>query len=168
MKSFKNILFSAFLTLGAFGAVTYTSCNKDECKDVVCQNGGTCSNGNCACPAGFEGNLCQDKTNVKYAGTYTAVDNIGSYIVTITADPSNPTKVLVKNLGDYGCTIGGDITWDGITSSTMLTINDTKCATTLNGSFNYSNVSNITTLTGSYTATYGATTDNINVVLTKN
>lgn len=167
MKPIKNILFSAMLTLGAFGAITYTACNKDECKDVVCQNGGTCDGGNCNCPAGYEGDRCQSKSNAKYVGTYTAVDAIGTYQVTITADPTDPSKVLVKNLGDYDCTVGGDITWNGITSATTLSINDTQCGTVMNGTFNYASASGITTLSGSYTATYGGTTDNISVVLTK-
>lgn len=168
MKPFKNILFSAMLTLGAFGAITYTACNKDECKDVVCQNGGSCSGGNCSCPAGFEGDRCQDKTNAKYTGTYTAIESSGTYVVTITADPTNPTKVLVKNLGNYGCTIGGDITYEGTTSSTVLSIDDTKCSTHMTSTLNYASAGGMTTLTGSYTATYDGTTDTYSVTLTKN
>jgi len=74
MKSIKNIALSALLTVGAFGAVTYTACNKDECKDVVCQNGGTCSGGNCTCTTGYEGNRCETASRAKFIKTWTATD----------------------------------------------------------------------------------------------
>src|SRR5579863_5442759 len=35
------------------------SCSADKCKNVTCQNGGTCSDGNCNCPAGWGGAACQ-------------------------------------------------------------------------------------------------------------
>lgn len=42
------------LTLGIL------SCTKsDPCEEVVCQNGGTCSDGTCNCPEGFAGTLCE-------------------------------------------------------------------------------------------------------------
>jgi hypothetical protein len=70
MKSIKNIALSAFLTVSAFGAVLYTSCTKDECKDVVCQNGGTCSEGTCTCPTGVGGTNCETIYRTTYVNTY--------------------------------------------------------------------------------------------------
>jgi hypothetical protein len=83
MKSFKQIALSAFITISAFGAVLYTSCNKDECKDVVCQNGGTCSGGTCTCATGYEGNNCETKSNAKFVKTWTASDKEASTTVTL-------------------------------------------------------------------------------------
>ena len=54
MKKF-NLLFVALI--GA-SALTFTSCT-DECKDVVCENGGICEDGNCDCPNGFSGVSCE-------------------------------------------------------------------------------------------------------------
>ena len=56
MKKF-NLLFVALI--GA-SALTFTSCT-DECKDVVCENGGTCDEetGACDCPANFYGESCE-------------------------------------------------------------------------------------------------------------
>lgn len=73
MKSIRNIAFSAFLTFAAFGAVTFTSCNKDECKDVNC-NTGTCneSDGSCTCPTGFEGTSCETEMRTKFYKNNTA------------------------------------------------------------------------------------------------
>ena len=34
------------------------SCSTDACKDVVCENGGTCVEGDCECPEGFGGADC--------------------------------------------------------------------------------------------------------------
>lgn len=77
MKSIKNIALGTILTFSAFGAVLYTSCSKDECKDVVCQNGGTCSEGNCTCPTGVGGTNCETIYRTTFANTYVGngVDN---------------------------------------------------------------------------------------------
>lgn len=34
------------------------SCTQDPCKDVVCENGGACFDGNCQCAPGFSGEDC--------------------------------------------------------------------------------------------------------------
>jgi hypothetical protein len=79
MKSIKHIALGAFLTISAFCAVLYTSCTKDKCKDVTCQNGGTCSDGNCVCPTGVTGTNCETLYRTSYANTYkgTGTDNSG-------------------------------------------------------------------------------------------
>lgn len=43
-------------------ACFFTAC-KDECDDIVCQNGGTCDNGICDCPSGFFGDNCESITD---------------------------------------------------------------------------------------------------------
>lgn len=79
MKSFKHIALTALLTAGSFGAVLYTSCNKDACKDVVCQNSGTCSDGKCTCVTGYTGTNCETIYRAGYANTYkgNGTDNLG-------------------------------------------------------------------------------------------
>jgi len=73
------------LAVGAFTMVTYTACNKDECKDVVCNNGGTCANGSCNCATGYEGTNCETETRAKFVKTWTASDK------DITNDDALPT-----------------------------------------------------------------------------
>ena len=41
----------------------------DPCKDVVC-GPGTCEDGTCICPDGYEGNSCETLTSEKYFGLY--------------------------------------------------------------------------------------------------
>jgi len=59
MKTFRYFLISFLLALTAFSTVTYTACNNDRCKNVVCQNGGSCLNAKCTCPSGFTGSKCE-------------------------------------------------------------------------------------------------------------
>jgi hypothetical protein len=74
----------------AVGTVLLNSCTQDPCKDVVCQNGGTCVAGNCDCVTGYEGDSCQTLSRAKFIGTW-AVDDDGTssgpanYNITVTA-----------------------------------------------------------------------------------
>jgi len=52
----KNLVFVVFLGFGLM--VTTQSCT-DECKDVTCQNGGTCDEGDCSCADGYSGDNCE-------------------------------------------------------------------------------------------------------------
>lgn len=175
MKSIRRIALTAAVVLSAFGAVTYTSCNKDECKDVVCANGGTCNteDGSCSCATGYEGTTCQTKVNAKFAGVWAVSETCSGtagtpYQVTITADATDPTKVLVSNLGNYGCTVGGVVAFDGTVNGVTLTIADNTCNYQMNatGTFNADGSISFT-----YTATYEIAgvgqTDNCNATLTK-
>lgn len=113
MKSIRNIAFSALLTLGAFSAVTYTACNKDACKDVVCNNGGTCVDGSCQCAAGFEGVTCdvQSRSRFLTSGTVaTWVVGLGQdgcynpgYNMTI-GPGANADEITITNFAGYGAT----------------------------------------------------------------
>lgn len=38
-----------------------SSCQKDPCSSVDCKNGGTCSDGTCECPEGFQGTDCSQQ-----------------------------------------------------------------------------------------------------------
>src|ERR1043165_540251 len=52
-------LLAGIITILVFAAVAYTSCKKDICHNVACLNGGYCKGGNCICPSGYTGSLCQ-------------------------------------------------------------------------------------------------------------
>ena len=57
MKFLKS---SLFVLIVFATALNIQSC-KDECDTVVCQNGGSCEEGICACPDGFSGANCETK-----------------------------------------------------------------------------------------------------------
>lgn len=106
MKSIRNIAFSALLAVGAFTTVTYTACNKDECKDVVCQNGGTCVTGNCNCATGYEGTNCETAVRAKFLKTWAASDkdiatttNLPTYSSIIVAGTAI-TEVKISKFSD--------------------------------------------------------------------
>lgn len=95
-------LLTAMLGVASMTMV-FTSCNNDECKDVVCENGGTCNStdGSCGCPAGYEGSTCailsRDKFIGTYSGTETCTDGNDTYGITISTN-SDPVKFTISNL----------------------------------------------------------------------
>lgn len=147
MNRIKNIAFSTLLAIGAFSAVTYTSCSKDDCEDVVCNNGGTCVGGSCACATGYEGSTCDTKTRDKFVGTWAGSDvcTSGTYTITLTiGSSSDDVSALVSNPGGFGTSV--TITGKVI-SSTQL-------------SFTNANVGGGRTLNGTMTFSGGTTTTN--------
>lgn len=112
MKPTRTILAAGMLTFGAFALTTYTSCSKSDknpCENVTCQNGGTCVNGSCNCPDGYEGANCQTASSAKFKGFFEATDDcpLGDregdalkYDVVINASNSNPVNVTVTGLGN--------------------------------------------------------------------
>ena len=69
MKKIKSLLIAACVTVAL--ATGISSCNTDKCKDVVCQNDGTCVEGTCDCAPGYFGNFCASSM----AGSYSAAEN---------------------------------------------------------------------------------------------
>lgn len=63
----KKTTFALLLVLITF-SFAISSC--DPCKDVDCKNGGTCDDGNCECPTGTEGSMCETVWRDGILGTY--------------------------------------------------------------------------------------------------
>lgn len=120
MKRIKNIAFSALLAIGAFGVVTFTACNEDECKDVVCSNGGTCSGGSCSCPVGYEGTSCQTLSSTKFVGSWrttteacTVSGSNSQYDIVVSASGTTAATLLISNLYDDSRTTTATLTGAG-------------------------------------------------------
>ncbi|MCW3121104.1 MAG: hypothetical protein JWQ38_596 [Flavipsychrobacter sp.] len=115
MKSFKQIALGVIIAVSAFGTVLYTSCTKDACKDVVCQNAGTCTDGKCTCPTGYEGTNCETKSRDKFVGTYVGTETctVGTdaYSITLAAN-SDALKLTYTNL--YNDNITATCTMTGL------------------------------------------------------
>lgn len=87
--------FCAAITLLITGLMIQ-SCG--DCKDITCQNGGTCDAGTCSCPTGYTGDLCQ------YANCSLA--NVCYVNSTCEADPTTGEALCVCNAGYEGDTCG--------------------------------------------------------------
>lgn len=133
MKQLRTIVLTAMLTVIAFSAVIYTSCNKNKCDKVVCLNLGACDAGNCICPTGFEGNRCQTLSRDKFIFTYSGGDSctrggINRYQIYMLAVLNDSVEMTMKNfLGNYQdsatCTIQStdSFTFIGSNNSTTYT-----------------------------------------------
>jgi len=153
MKSIKRIALGAFLTVSAFCTVLYTSCTKDECKDVTCQNGGTCSGGTCTCPTGYEGTSCETKSRDKFVGTYVGTEicttGTDTYNITVASNSDN-IKLTMSNLYNDNITAIGTM---AATDSFVFSGNQGGATFTGSGRLSTN------TLTVHYTLTNGVTTN---------
>jgi len=110
MKKMKMYLMTAILGVASLSMV-FTSCNTDECKDVVCVNSGVCNpdNGNCDCPTGYEGETCEILSRAKFINSAGwLADETGSnsgavpdFDVEIKANTINDNAVYIENVWDY-------------------------------------------------------------------
>lgn len=89
MKNWKSILitFCCFFTIA--GMVFFSACVKDPCLDLTCQNGGSCSDGFCQCPTGFEGAECDITAASRFVGTWKGADRCNNF-------PLNPSTVTIS------------------------------------------------------------------------
>lgn len=166
MKNLKTILLASVLTLGAFTATVFNSCNPDACKDIVCANGGTCTDGTCACPSGFEGTLCETQSLSKFlssnntAANYNFSDqggtSCGNYtgVFTTTRSAADTTRLILTNFGGFGATTSVYATVNGNSMTIPSQTIAGATSNTVSGFGTYSSG----VITGSYTNNDGSTT----------
>lgn len=70
MKLWKSALVTSFVIFSVFTSIVYTACTKDSCASLQCKNGGSCTDGFCHCPTGYEGTECGTKASDKFIGKY--------------------------------------------------------------------------------------------------
>lgn len=79
------------LTSG-FISATFSSCETEKCKTITCAHGGTCNDGVCACPTGYEGPQCETINRNRFLGIWTvtedgSISNAAQYPVAIEEGP---------------------------------------------------------------------------------
>jgi len=93
------------LAMALFGALTLQSCKKDPCKNVTCQNGGTCQDGNCRCSLPWEGSKCEvdarDKFVGFYRGTFNCGGSPGEEVFSIIKSSTTASRIIIGG-GIYG------------------------------------------------------------------
>ena len=92
MKFWKQLFLTCILLSGIAITILYTSCVKNVCDNVTCQNGGSCNSGVCRCPLGYENTQCQTLSITRYLGMYvgsTSCDNLVGTIDTVWVNPDN-------------------------------------------------------------------------------
>ncbi len=70
MKFWKHSLVAAAAFFCISSVVLYSSCTVDSCQTLLCRNGGTCADGFCRCPSGYEGTQCETLSSEKFKGMY--------------------------------------------------------------------------------------------------
>ncbi|MCC6185677.1 MAG: calcium-binding EGF-like domain-containing protein [Chitinophagaceae bacterium] len=109
-KSVKLILLSALGAVSILSTVSLSSCKRDKCKTVACQNASTCNEetGGCECAPGFEGTMCEVITRNKYVGDW-SVDESGTisprtnYLIAIENSlipGATPADVQITNMNN--------------------------------------------------------------------
>lgn len=74
------------------------------CENVYCLNGGSCLDGRCICPDGYEGESCEIKWNERFIGDYHAYDDCYTgagdfYNSQISAVVTSPDMIRLTNVG---------------------------------------------------------------------
>ena len=100
MKNWKSLLVTVFGFFGIAGMLLLNSCTQDPCTELVCQNGGTCSDGYCQCPTGFEGAECDIEAANRFVGKYSGSLRCNNFPIqadTITIDyVSKPNQIRLR------------------------------------------------------------------------
>jgi hypothetical protein len=115
MKNLKIVATTFLFVILCFTMVLFTACEKDatknstinlqSCNNVICLNGGACSEGACNCAVGYEGLKCETRWSDKFIGNYQAQDecyagtNTPYYSVSMSSVVDYANKIRIYNLG---------------------------------------------------------------------
>ncbi|MBS1585803.1 MAG: hypothetical protein JSS82_09675 [Bacteroidetes bacterium] len=119
MKNRTSLIPALLGCIMVFAAVLYVSCKKkttlstDNCANIACKNGGSCTQGFCSCPDGYELADCSKPSLSRYLGNWSMHDSIVGSNKDSLLHRSNVYDVTIK--GVPGSSI--DFYLDGITGN---------------------------------------------------
>lgn len=139
-----------------------SACNTDACKDVTCNNGGTCADGTCLCADGYEGTNCDTEMRAKFLGNFNITESCSSgtdtYSCVIATSSSNVANISFSNLYNSGIAVSGTV------NGTAVTIASQSLATaTISGS---GVISTTGVITLTYTVSVGGNSDTCTMTMT--
>lgn len=160
MKTLQIILATALLT--AIG-----SCDRNNCKNVICQVNQQCLDGGCYCADGYEGTDCNTESYLRYTsngGTFNVVETCYSsssnfFNYTCYVIPSTQVnRVLINNLFGIVASTTAFIRTDASTGKgTFIEIpQQQQGAFTYSGTGNYNDFTNRMTINFNYTYNGGS------------
>lgn len=121
MKStLRSIIVSSALAFAAFAATSLSSCTEDKCKGTVCAYGGTCVDGTCKCPTGYEGPQCETINRDYYKGIWKVNEdgtrsNAAQYDVAIEPSGELPNLKLTNFRNLVRANVAASVKGDTIT-----------------------------------------------------
>jgi hypothetical protein len=160
------VKFSTYAMIIGLPMLILSSCEKDPCEDVTCENSGTPTedgdNCTCVCGTNYEGTKCETLVRAKFIGSFNGTEACTSgndtYAVTVTAG-SGDGDVIIGNLYNAGFFVNATVNATG-----GLTIASQSFGTgTVSGSATISG----NTLTVTYTVASGGLSDSCTGTYTK-
>jgi hypothetical protein len=119
MTFLKSMLLTALAFISISATVLISSCEKDSCSNLTCQNGGACSSGFCHCTSGYEGAECEILTAQRFYGLYIGskkCDSASGLLDTISVFSGNngdKTQVTLVNSFNANEAIRGNVSVSG-------------------------------------------------------
>lgn len=157
--------FSLAAVIGFFAA----SCNTDPCKDVLCGDHGSCTEGVCNCETGYEKDadgLCNVESRAKFIGSFNADElcdtSTYNYIVNVSNNSTSITKFNITDLYLTGTSMVCDVDATGL----AFTISNQTIATGLTATGSGTINANTRVVTVSYTISDGSASQSCSAILT--
>ena len=113
MNALKRIFLGASIFAAAAGATLVSGCEEDACLDLKCLNGGSCADGFCRCPTGYEGAECEIRSADRFIGVFAGIqkcDDLPNLADTVEVFlKASPITVGVVRYSDTTDTLTGTV-----------------------------------------------------------
>jgi hypothetical protein len=145
MKIWKPAILTSALFIVFTILAVFTACERNICDNVNCFNGGSCNQGLCVCPTGYEDPQCGTLSTARYIGVYVGYekcDALSAIIdsVFITAGDAGILSVNIKENAVSPKVVTGFVNSTVTLYSVIVTNNDS----TYTDSSNYRRIFTVT------------------------